>query len=211
MKQFLRTYEDATRHYKKFCSLEKNKKIAKECFSTVNNPIFEEGAGTTVLQKCVIPELHILQGFVNHLFWNGLVPLVGREVALSWPQRLGLVTKSYQGEIFEGNACRRLLKEADRILDLDTDRAKLELVPIISALKAMNKVVEDCFSTNQVKSKLTQDIVSLRKALRATGISETLKIHIALNHLEECIAYLGNCGLGLWSEQKPENRSIENF
>ncbi|KAJ3662502.1 hypothetical protein Zmor_006848 [Zophobas morio] len=145
MKQFLRTYEDATRHYKKFCSLEKNKKISKECFSTVNNPIFEEGAGTTVLQKCVIPEFHILQGFVNHLFWNGLVPLVEREVALSWPQRLGLVTKSYQGEIFEGNACRRLLKEADRILDLDTDRAKLELVPIISALKAMNKVVEDCF------------------------------------------------------------------
>ena len=24
-----------------------------------------------VIQKCVPPELHLLQGFVNHLFWDG--------------------------------------------------------------------------------------------------------------------------------------------
>ncbi|CAB0039995.1 unnamed protein product [Trichogramma brassicae] len=50
-----------------------------------------------VIEKCVLPELHLLQGFVNHLFWKGLVPEVGREKALLWPKKLSLVPKNYQG------------------------------------------------------------------------------------------------------------------
>lgn len=35
--------------------------------------IFQEDDNVCVIQKCVIPEQHILQGFINHLFWKGLV------------------------------------------------------------------------------------------------------------------------------------------
>jgi hypothetical protein len=36
-------------------------------------------------EKVIIPELHIIQGFVNHLFWDGIVPLLGRENSMKWP------------------------------------------------------------------------------------------------------------------------------
>ena len=74
---------------------------------------------TYVLQKCVIPELHGLQGFVNHLFWKGLVPLLGKEKALMWPKKLNLFSKNYHGDAFERNACRKLLKNADMLEDRD--------------------------------------------------------------------------------------------
>ncbi|CAH0556510.1 unnamed protein product [Brassicogethes aeneus] len=38
----LRTYGGVTKHFDKFYSLGKNKKVTKECFSTVNVPMFEE-------------------------------------------------------------------------------------------------------------------------------------------------------------------------
>lgn len=113
----LKTYGDLREDFEKFVSLGKQKKYAKECHSTVNLPFFDEDNDVYVIQKCVIPELNILQGIVNHLFWKGLVPLLGREKALLWPKKLKLIPKNYQGEIFEGNACRKLLKEADRLND----------------------------------------------------------------------------------------------
>lgn len=62
----LKTYGDLKNDYEKFTSLCKDKKKAKECHSTVNLTLFEENNHIYVIEKCVIPELHILQGFVNH-------------------------------------------------------------------------------------------------------------------------------------------------
>lgn len=80
-------------------------------------PLFDDDDSVPVLQKCIIPELHILQGFVNHLFWTALVPLLGKEKAPVRARKLKLVSKNYHGEAFEGNACRTLLKRADMLLD----------------------------------------------------------------------------------------------
>lgn len=99
--------------------LGKRKENAKECQSTVNLPIFSEDDDVYVIEKCIIPELHVLQGFVNHLFWKGLVLLLGRERALMWPKKMNLISKNYHGEVFEGNACRKLLKNADKLFDPD--------------------------------------------------------------------------------------------
>jgi hypothetical protein len=91
---------------------------------------------------------YVLQGFLNHLFWNGLVPLLGKENALLWPRKLKLIPKNYHGHSFEGNACRKLLNESDAILEADVrgNVSPLQILPFISAFKAMNKVVETCFS-----------------------------------------------------------------
>ncbi|GLV46572.1 hypothetical protein CBL_20877, partial [Carabus blaptoides fortunei] len=97
----LKTFKNLKDDYNKFKCFGKDKKYAKECHSA----------------KCVLPELHLLQGFTNHLFWNGIVPAVGREKALLWPSKLKLVAKNYQCEIFEGNACQKLLQESDKLLD----------------------------------------------------------------------------------------------
>ncbi|CAB0040670.1 unnamed protein product, partial [Trichogramma brassicae] len=115
----LKTYGDLRRDFEKFSSFGNKKALAKECFSTINPPLFNEDNNVRVLEKCVIPELHILQGFVNHLFWDGLVPLVGIDKALLWPKKLKLIAKNYHGRIFEGNACRKLLEKADDLLDIE--------------------------------------------------------------------------------------------
>jgi hypothetical protein len=62
-------------------------------------------------------------------------------------------------EIFEKNAGRRLLKESNRPLNVDVcGYNPLSVVPIISVFKAMNKIVNDCFSTKTVSVALREDV-----------------------------------------------------
>ncbi|CAH0552491.1 unnamed protein product [Brassicogethes aeneus] len=206
----LKTYGDLKQDCAKYVSLGKSKKMSKESHSVINEPIFYEDKDVKVLEKCYIPELHLLQGFVNHLFWNGLVLVLGREKALIWPLKLKIISKNYHGEIFEGNACRKLLKEADALCDkiIYENVGILALVPFISAFKAMNKMVNLCFSTERRGSidALDKIIEELKKALLATGVSITLKIHVLLEHVKPTLSLLKNSeGLGKWSEQAGES------
>ena len=68
-----------------------------------------------IIDKVPLPELHLLLGVTNHLFWDkgGLVDLVGREKAMTWPIKCNVVSVGYHGEIFEGPACRKLIKSSD--------------------------------------------------------------------------------------------------
>ena len=132
--------------------MEKFKKNAKYCHRTINPPLFNEDDTTCVIDKCIVPELHILQGFVNHVFWDGLVHLVGRKEVLIWPKDLKLVPENYQGDVFEGNACREFLKQADKLNNpkIHKNVHNLSIVPFINVFKAMDKVVECCFSLKGV-------------------------------------------------------------
>ena len=118
----------------------------------MNPPLFIEDDNTLAIEKYMPPELHILQGFVNHLFWNGFVPLLGREKALLWPKKLKLVSKNYQGDVFEGNACRKLIKSADYLNRPQNlgDKHLIQIIPFISTFKALDKVVNSSFSTKNL-------------------------------------------------------------
>ena len=158
------------------------KKYAKDHQSTINPPLFNEQDDTYMLDKCIIPELHILMGFVNQLFWDGLVPLVGRDKALLWPEEAGATSKDYHGEVFEGNACRKLLKKADLLCNVKIyeEVGILKIVPYISTFKTMNKIVKCCFSSRKVGPNLSQYIIKLKKNFLALEeVSITLKIHVA--------------------------------
>ena len=61
--------------------------------STIHSPLLEDD-NVLIIEKCPIPELHVLQGFVNHLFWNGLVPLLTKAKALLWPKKLNIIAKN---------------------------------------------------------------------------------------------------------------------
>lgn len=206
----LKTYGDLKNDYEKFCSIEINKKLtdAKYCNSTINLPLFIEDDSVFVIDKCVIPELHVLQGVVNHVFWDGLVPLLGRERALIWPKKLKLIANNFHGEAFEGNACRKLLKEADGLKDPNIygELGELGILPFIIFLKSMNKVVDDCFSIKYNKEHFDEHLKQLTKAFEAIeSLSQTLKIHVLLKHLKHCLDFLEGHGLGLWSEQAGES------
>lgn len=205
----LKTYGDLRANYEKYCLTGKNKKYSKECRSTINLPLFtSENDDVFVLEKCVIPELHVLQGFVNHLFWKGLVPLLGREKALLWPQKLNLVATHYHGDSFEGNACRQLLKQADELQnpEIYNDVGVFKIIPYIAAFKAMNKVVNCCFISGKVGPSLDEYINELDIALKSIdNVSRTLKLHVILAHVKEGLKYIvNNNGYGFMSEQSGE-------
>lgn len=213
--QLLKTFGDLNDSFNKFCDINMDKKLAKDCESTINPPLFDETSETTVLSKCIIPELHILQGFVNHLFWNGLVKLLGEKVALIWPTKINAIAKNYHGRVFEGNACRKMIKEVDTLLDDEilqsVDRFQLE--PYIQAFKCMDKVVTYCFSTKLIGDENVPKLIdNLKKSIKATRVSVTLKIHVLLEHLTQCLSYLKNMqGLGYWSEQAGESVHYEFY
>ena len=54
----------------------------------MNRPLLIEDNFTYILQKCIIPKLHLLQGFMNRMFSKGLVPFFGRETALIWAENI---------------------------------------------------------------------------------------------------------------------------
>ena len=139
---------------------------------------------------------------------------MGEEKALLWPQKLNLIGKNYHGRVFEGNTCRKMLENADRLLDPEiySTVGELELIPYVTAFKSMNKIVENCFSITVADyTKLKTDLNYLKKAILGIDIiSETLKIHIIIYHIEECLSFLKtNEGLGLWSEQVGETAHQE--
>ena len=86
------------------------RKSAKFCQSTINPSLIQEDDNITVLSKCPMDELHVLEGIFNHIFFKGLVIAIGKENAMKWPKKLNVVSVLYQVEKFEGNGCRKLLK-----------------------------------------------------------------------------------------------------
>lgn len=93
----LKTYQDLKDNYNKFLNFDKKKSKAPLCHSSVNISNFYERDEICVIEKWIVPEVHILLGIVNHLFWYGLVPLVGESKCVLWPQKLNLVVKEYHG------------------------------------------------------------------------------------------------------------------
>lgn len=120
-----------------------------------------------------------------------------------------MISENYHGDAFEGNACRKLLKEADRLTDpvFYRDAGIFKIMPYIAAFKAMNKVVNCCFTSGKVGDSLDSYIEELKNALKSIeNLSETLKIHVILSHVKEGFQYIdGNNGLGCWSEQSSES------
>jgi hypothetical protein len=117
------------------------------------------------------------------------------------------VSKNYQGEFFEGNYCRRLLKEADSLFDKEVlgNISKLEIVPFVESIKSMNRLVHKCFKSENVSPGWQKDVEDLKKNYKATGLSITLKAHVLMEHLDHCLHYLGGMGLGRFSEQAGES------
>lgn len=203
----LKTFSDLRESYKNFCESGGDKRMAKNYQSTVNLPLFEEDDDMYVIEKVVIPELHEVQGLVNYMFWNGLVPLLGKTNALKFPQKLNLISKDYHGNTFEGNQCRVMLKEADKLMDNDIVRkvSIFQVIPYIETFKSMDKLVNACFTTKKIDESFKQHLEELKRNYLATNLPIILKVHVLLEHLQQGLQFLKGNGLGLYSEQAGES------
>ena len=170
--------------------------------------ILNEDLSMKTLDKYIVPELHLILGFVAHV-WKAVAKLVGKDRACLWPSRENLVPKGYQGGTLEGNACRKLLKLGDKLLDSEilgnVPAAKMK--PLVNALKCMDKVVTACFSTNVIKDNIDILVDNLGKAILATDMTITLKMHVLLCHLIPILklSYFNGRGLGVCTEQAGES------
>ena len=175
--------------------------------STINSSVLVENKEVLVLSKCPPPEFHIMEGFVNHTFFDGLVKLIGYESAMRWPKKLNLVAKDYHGQKFEGNACSKLLKNTEVLASLDIlrNRSPLIVLLFLRSFKAMDKLVQACFSTGKVVvdlHPLTNDRVISYMDL---NITVPLKVHVLFTHVIPALQFTGGRGLGHVSEQPEES------
>jgi hypothetical protein len=188
-----------------------NRKLAKNCNSTVETSLLKEEADVRVLDKCPPEELHEMMGFVNHTFWNGYVKVVGcRKQALKFPQKINAVAKEYHGVQFEGKACRDMLKQAHRMLDEDVlgDTSPILVQPYVRAFQAMDKLVNHCFGTKLVdQDKAVGQLKELVVAYMGLEISVTPKMHVLFYHLLPALSnpLLQGRGLGVVSGQAGES------
>ena len=185
-------------------------KHARLCNSTVNDSILQEDDDIRVLEKVPFPELHIMEGILNHLFWSkgGLVDILGREKAMEWAIKCNVVSAGYHGEVFEGPASRKLLKNSNFLLSkefLVGVRDPLSLIPLVTTLQAFNKLVEASIGCNLLKGNIAALLEKFTVAYMTTGLSVPLKVHVTMEHLIPSLANLGGRGFGLTSEQTGES------
>ena len=72
-----------------------------------------------------------------------------------------VIAKNYQCEIFEGNACRKLIENSDRLLDPELYNDSFLVMPYVVILRNYNKAVHDCFSTAKISPDTKRNIDSL--------------------------------------------------
>ena len=151
-------------------------------------------------------ELHIMEGIVNHLFFNGLVIKIGKENAMKWPNKVNVVSALYHGEKFEGNGCRTLLKSTHILEDREVMGIHPIIVqPFVAAFQALDKLVLACFGSYPVTGDIPTLLRCFSKAYLALDISVTLKVHVLTAHLIPCLMNLGGQGLGMYSTQAGES------
>ena len=202
-----RTFGTLKKDYNKFQSeFFSKKKDARYCHSTINQCVIQEGENISILEKCPMDELHIMEGIVNHIFFKGLVIKIGRENAMKWPKKINVVPVLYQGEKFEGNGCRALIKSSHILQDKEIMGIQPLIVqPFVATFQALDKLVVACFDSQPVTGDITSLLRCFSKAYLALEISTTVKVHVLITHLIPCLMNLGGQGLGVYSTQAGES------
>merc|ERR1711872_1205898 len=106
------------------------------------------------------------------------------------------VSAGYHGEVFEGPASRKLLKNSNFLFSkefLVGVRDPLSLIPLVTTLQAFNKLVEASFGCNLFKGNI------------AASLEKFTVAHMTMEHLIPSLANLGGRGFGLTSEQTGES------
>ena len=171
-------------------------KQAKYYGNIVNMAMFSNAPDTLVLDILPPPELHLLLGPVNTIF--GAMEREWPD-ASKWTTGCHVEKDEYHGGTFNGNACRKLLKNTE-LLQLTCPMHCLKYVEVFRAFKC---VVDTCYGT-VLHPDFQVHIQQFRQSFEALEISDTPKIHAVFFHVPQfCLKYA--CGLGRHSEQASES------
>ncbi len=120
-----------------------------------------------------------------------------------WEQACHVEKDAQFGGSFDGNACRRLLKNSDILDRIVCSNGLFECKKFVTAFKALDKVVESCFGAN-LEPMYKDHIAAFKQAYYDLNISITPKIHAILFHVPQFCESM-DVGLGRFSEQASES------
>ena len=176
-----------------------DKKNAKDFGNVIHPNMF---VGGTVDESAPIillvppPELHLLMGPVNTLYVQLLKISPDCE---RWSKHLHLKREDYHGGLFNGNDCRKLLKNVSILEEIAPPKS----VEFVTTFKAFNKVVEACYG-RYLSPNFKEMIEHFRKCFIKLNIAITPKVHAVFYHIAE-FCEKKNMGLAPWSEQTAES------
>ena len=174
----------------------------KNFFNCVHEPLLHEDDDTKVIEAVPLPQLHLLLGVVNMLYKK--LSSVWENGADKWTTELNVTQNAMHGGEFNGNACRKLLKNADCLEHLATEANHFGAMPIIKCFKAFDKVVATCFGVKLDADHYKIAISQFKKAFLDLDLSVTPKVHAIFFHIEPFLQGKDH-GLGLYSEQAMES------
>ena len=194
-----RTFESLNDLFWMFFDSQASKENAKEYGNVIHLPMIVENVdpSTPVINVVPPPELHLMLGPVNHMY---------DQMNKVWPQSDDWLKscfvrkkKDYHGGAFEGNGCRKLLKNIDNLKQICPEEHAL----FVDAFSTFNDVVSACYGS-QLHPEYKAKIVEFKNAYLKLKVSVTPKVHAVFYHIEEFCS-LKKMGLGPWSEQTSES------
>lgn len=181
--------------------IKKIKKKAKDYFNCVEAPIIQSDKNC-ILHILPPPELHLLLGCVNCLYQHMLLEFP--TIAENWAKECNVFrTDVYRGTLgFQGNACRKLLANVDKLRRL-SNAYNVNCLKFVDTFEKFHKVVDSCFSTI-LKPNFDIFINQFQESYLELKISVTSKIHTIFFHVKQFCQHYG-VGLGFFSEQAFES------
>ena len=164
--------------------------------NVIHEQIISGSDGTLILDIIPPPELHLVLG-VNHLFKT---PQSIWSDAEMWPSFLNIKQSPHHRGQFEGNKCRKLLKNVDLLQQLAKSRSAFQVFGIIDLLRKFDSVLKICFGS-VLEADYYEKIDQFKASyLALPNVSVTPKIHAVFHHLKDFIDRQIS-PLGLYSEQ----------
>ena len=192
-----RTFDSLSQKYWNYRLANTTKDKAKDFGNAIHPSIIDcNDYKVPIIQLVPPPELHLLLGPTNHMYdelnkcWPGSV---------AWSDACYVKKTEYHGGSFEGNDCRKLLKN----INLLQERCPEEFKMFAYAFSLFNDIVVACFGETLAEN-YKEVIAKFTQAYMQLNISITPKVHAVMFHVEEFCSMTGR-GLGPWSEQTSES------
>ena len=153
--------------------------------------LFNDFWGTTgenqVIDTFCISTLHIKLGIVNRISSE----IEKRcPVYLPFCNPIGLVKDPYNNKDYSGRYCDKLLRNLDKLEEI----VSKDLLPLVEALRAFNKVVHSCFGTD-AHDNYKEQINAFEKCsfdiYMDFDVNFSTKAHIPIEHVPQVIQRTG--------------------
>ena len=175
------------------------KKVAKQYKNCVNQPLITGNDDEYILDICVPPELHLMQGIVKHIYDNMCKDWP--KVSL-WLSHICVYQKNYHHGAFVGNDCMRMLKNVDVLQHICELHNMHIMQKYVHIMRCLYDVVISCFGM-KLNPEYDTYIKRFSDVYKDLDISVTPKVHILIKHVPEFIKK-HNRSLGWYSEQSLE-------